>query len=43
LAAYPDPRLAEFIVSEKARLVDAIEEEHKMQFLIDRERDERFE
>lgn len=43
LAVYSDPALDEFIASEKRRLIDAIEEERTIDFLIDRERDERFE
>jgi hypothetical protein len=43
LAAYSDPALNEFVASEKKRLMAAIEEERTIDFLIDRERDERFE
>jgi hypothetical protein len=43
LATYQDAALTEFIAAEKARLVTVIQEERDMQFLLDRERDERFE
>jgi hypothetical protein len=43
LTAYSDAALDEFIASEKKRLMDAIEEQRTVDFLIDRERELRFE
>lgn len=43
LATYSDPVLIEFIAKEKAKLAGTIEDEHRMQYWMDRERDERFE
>jgi hypothetical protein len=43
LETYSDPVLIEFIAEEKARLADTMEDEHRIQHWMDRERDERFE
>ena len=43
LTTYPDTALNDFIATEKVRLLTVVQEERDMQFLIDRERDERFE
>ena len=43
LSDYGDPALVKFVGEEKARFADTVKTEHTMEFLLDRERDERFE